>query len=346
MPKVYFYVPSQELIAGVPETIQEYWGWINEFLKNKSVQQPTGEFCASDGPYNWTIQTFIYLRAYGFPCELTAYFPEGGIIIAHGDFLPSFLKPPAKQFIVEIKPDRYLQCIFANFVIVQNRHDPIHSGGKRFSIKSAAVNNWPQPGLIPRAPNRGDRFENICFMGNPEEFISETDILELEVKKLGLTWIKVPREKWNDYSKVDVIVAVRPSDSEMLRRKPATRLTNAWLAGVPAILSPDVAFEDIRRSDLDYLRARNVPQIIEQLKRLGNDSSLRRAMAENGRKRSEEFSLVKTTHQWITIIREHIVPEYVIWRESVVKRISFFSMRLLVHEIYGIDVVRDYKNAS
>ncbi len=337
-PKLYFYIPSQELINSVPGTIEEYGGWIDEFIKNKPVRRPAGELCTFGGPYDWTVQTFIYLRAYDFPCELTASFPKEGIIIAHGDLLPPFLKPSAEQFIVEIKPDRCLQCIFANFVIVQNKHDPIHAGKNRLLIKSAVVDHWPQSRLIPRDSRRGEQFENICFMGNPEEFIQETDMLEPKIKKLGLTWRMMPREKWHDYSNMDAVVAVRPADAEMLKRKPAVRLINAWSAGVPAILSPDIAFEDIKKTDLDYLKAKNVAQIIEQLKRLKRDSSLRKAMAENGKKRSEEFSLERTTRQWITIIQEHIMPEYVIWKKSAVKRMLFFPIRMLTCTINGINI--------
>lgn len=341
MPKVYFYIPSQELIDSIPETIQKYWGWINEFIKGKPVRQPTGELCTFDGPYSWTIQTFMYLRAHSFPCELTASLPKKGIIITHGDLLSPFMKPSAEQFIVEIKPDRYLRCIFSNFVIVQNRHDPIHFEKKRFLIKSAVVNHWPQSNLIPRDSKRKELFKNICFMGDPDEgFIRETAVLESKINKLGLTWRMVPREKWNDYSEVDAIVAVRPADCRMLKRKPATKLINAWSAGVPAILSADIAFEDIRKSALDYLRARNIPEIIEHLKRLKGDPSLRKTMVENGKKRVEEFSIEKTIYQWITIIREHVIPEYIVWRKSAVRRMLFFSMRILPHGISGIDAAR------
>src|SRR5262245_14056313 len=105
-------------------------------------------------------------------------------------------------------------------------------------------------------------------MGNREQFIHEVDDLELGINKLGMNWKMMPRERWHDYSNIDAIVAVRPlvnhqhvADSS--DRKPASKLCKAWLAGVPAILSPEVTFQDIRRSELDYLEARNVPEIMQ-----------------------------------------------------------------------------------
>ncbi len=346
--EVFFYIPSQELIASVPVTIKAYWEWIYEFIKCTPIKLSTGELCDYAGPYNWTVQTYIYLKTYGFPCQLTASLPEEGIIITHSDFLPIFLKPSAKQFIVEIKPDRYLRCVFSNFVIVQNRHDPFYSGVRRFLIKSAFVNYWPQPGLIPRDPGRGDRFENICFMGNPEQFLQENDVLESEVKKLGLNWRMMPREKWHDYSEVDAIIAVRQTDfatsnhkrvpaTLCTKRKPAAKLINAWLAGVPAILSPDIAFEDIRRTELDYLRAKNIPEIVENLKLLMSDPLLRSKMTENGKKRSVEFKLEESVKAWIEIIEKQIIPEYTSWKKFPLKRVLLFSTRIWAYKATGID---------
>jgi hypothetical protein len=328
MPKVSFYIPSPELVNDVPTTIHKYWRWINECTLKAPAKLPDGDgFCTWLGPYNWTVQTFIYLRAYGFPCSLTASLPDEGIVVTHSDFLPALLKASAKRFIVEIKPDRFLRCRFANFVIVQNRRDPIHNGLSRLLIKSAFVNYWPQPSLTPRDPDRGDRFENICFMGNREQFLREGDALALEYRKLGLNWTMTPRERWHDYSKVDAIIAVRPFGSATLNgkdvaaffssdRKPASKLINAWLAGVPAILSPDAAFQEIRRSELDYLEARNIPEIIERIRQLMHDPSLRRSMMENGKKRAEKFIPEKTVQTWIKIFEGEIIPEYMLWAKS------------------------------
>ncbi len=346
MPKIYFYIPSQELIDKVPATIQGYWGWIHGAIKSMPVQLPSGESCTWMGPYSWTIQAYIYLRNQGFPCALTAFIPDEGIVISHSKFLPVFLKPSNRQFIVELKPDKFLECIYANFVIVQNGRDPVHNGAKRILIRSAFVNNWPQPGLVSRDPNRGDRFENICFMGNAVEFLEEANVLGSEIRGLGLNWAMTPREYWHDYSEVDAVVAVRSNDSLMFDRKPSARLTNAWLAGVPAIVSPDIAFEDIKKSELDYIPARNIPEIIAGLKCLMKDIKLRRAMVENGRKRSGEFNAERNVQKWVEIIEQQIIPEYVRWAKSPLRRNLFYLMRISAHKMNKLDPDIREKNTS
>jgi hypothetical protein len=265
--------------------------------------------------------------------------PEEGVIIAHTHSLPLHLKPSAKQFIVEIKPDQLLRCIFANFVIVQNKHDPILRGISRLLISSACVHYWPQARLIPRNPERGDRFENIAFVGKKEQFLKAHDLPE-QIEKLGLNWRMIPRDKWHDYSEIDAIVAVRETaiGSNIpahlsTNRKPASKLLNAWSAGVPAILSPDSAYQDIRKSHLDFIEARTVPEILRGLRQLTSDPLLRRSMVENGKKRAEEFTLEKRVDMWIEILKRQIIPRYHLWTQSRYYRRWILLTRRLVYTI-------------
>jgi hypothetical protein len=331
--KVFFYIPCAEAVESIPDSIEQYWSWVNALVKNSPARMPDNRgTCEWLGPYNWTLQTYLYLKKKGFPCCLTACVPDEGIIIAHSDMLPCSLEPSANQYIVEIKPDRSLRCTFANFVIVQNQRDPIHRG---FMIKSGFVDYWPQPGLVARSSSRGNRFENICYIGNHEQLI-EPEALSLEIRKLGLNWRVVPREEWHNYSDIDAIVAVRgctvgPIYSPIL--KPASKLRNAWAAGVPAILSPDPAFSDVRKSDLDYLEARDVPAIIDRLKQLMTNSDLRNSMVENGRRRAEDFSADEIVLQWIEIITEQLLPRFELWRRSNYRRTAFVFTREMAQQI-------------
>src|SRR2546423_5951793 len=171
--RVQFFVPSADLVRRVPDAIADYWSWIDDAIRSSPATLRDGELCVWSGPYDWTIQTFIYLRAAGLQCDLTDSFPNGGLVITHSDFLPSGAMPTDTRFIVEIKPDRLLKNIFSNFVVVQNKRDPIHHALGRLLFRSAFVKFWPQPGLIPRDQGRGDTFENVCYFGNPEQFLTD-----------------------------------------------------------------------------------------------------------------------------------------------------------------------------
>ena len=184
-------------------------------------------------------------------CSVTDNWPQRGIVISHTDFLPLNLEPKPELFVVEIKPDRHLGSLSSNFVIVQSRSDPLYRSVWRLLFQVAYLPYWPQPSLIPRLRERGSKFENVCFMGNPEQLGVDAQLLKSELNMLGLNFFLVERQRWHDYRGVDAIIAVRPSAPNnkahmQVNMKPATKLYNAWLAGVPAILSPDGAFEAIR----------------------------------------------------------------------------------------------------
>lgn len=346
MPVVHFFVPSPSLVADLPRSIEDYWAWADPAIRRSPAPLGNGRGdCTWAGPYNWTLQTYVYLRQAGLASVLTALLPDEGIIVTHGDFLPAHLRPSARQFVVEIKPDRPLQCIHANFVIVQNRRDPIRRGLHRVLVPSAYVNYWPQPGLLPRDAGRQERFENARFVGNPEQFLPDAERLSAELARLGMTWQIVPRDRWHDYRDTDVVVAVRPRAFTNARaeyeayfapnRKPASKLYNAWLAGVPAVLSPDVAFRDLRRSSLDYLEAESVSEIVDRLRELQADAALRQAVAENGRQRAREFSAEHTVLAWTGIIEQQILPRYAAWQESPLRRRWFFLSRPLLRAKAG-----------
>ena len=318
LPKITFFLPSQELVNSVRPGETDFWKWYLKLLPKEG----TSRLLANS---TWITQTFLKLRDYGFPCELSASLPGEGVIISHSDFFSRLQKPSREQFFVEIKPDRFLKCTFANFVICQNRRDPLFSGRGRGLKRSAVIPLWPQPGLIPRSQGRGDCFENVCYMGRPQESIPQINLLETEIRKLGLKWGIPPRGKWHDYSEIDAVVAIRVRNPQMALRKPASKLINAWAANVPAILSPEPAFENIRKSELDYLKADNIDQVMEQIRVLRDNPSLRKAMVENGNSRSKEYTAEKITQKWEEIIRGPILEEFSKWiNYSPSQRRTFF----------------------
>jgi glycosyltransferase involved in cell wall biosynthesis len=340
-PNVYFYIPSDILIAKINLDINCYWGWIHNFIKNTPADLPDNlGKCWTIGPYNWTVQTYIYLKSLNYKYKITSTLDVEGIIISHGDFLPRYIKPISNRYIVEIKPDRSLSSILSNFVITQNASDPISRGYRRLFIHSHYVDYWPQPSIIKRNKLRGRIFKNICYMGKPEQFLSNVDYLKRELKKIDLNFYIVPIEKWNDYSQVDVIVAVRPvfetdkkkfSSNLSLNKKPASKLINAWIAGVPAILSPDSAFLKQKKSEFDFLEARNADELVSQIRRLNDNPELIDKMIKNGFERAKEIQIEVIANQWHQIIQKKIVPNYHQWKKSFWIRLYLFVTRLIFY---------------
>ena len=75
------------------------------------------------------------------------------------------------------------------------------------------------------------------------------------------------RLRWADYSDVDLVLAVRPPIGTHTD-KPASKLYNAWRAGVPALLGPEPAFRELYTDTLDYVEVSTVDEALAAIDRL------------------------------------------------------------------------------
>jgi hypothetical protein len=107
---------------------------------------------------------------------------------------------------------------------------------------------------------------------------------------------------WNDYSRTDVIVALRKNMRDQYLRKPASKLINAWLAGVPAILGPEAAYRELRRSPLDFIEVTSADEAYLAIEKLKNDPELYAAMVKNGQQRAAEVSAQNCTTAWANLL--------------------------------------------
>jgi hypothetical protein len=185
--------------------------------------------------------------------------------------------------------------------------------------------------LIPRNPNRGEKFENVAFMGVEESLSPElrSECFYAEVQQLGLRWLPIyDKAKWPDYSEVDAVVALRAHGDPAINRKPATKLYNAWLAGVPAILGAESAFQHEGNPGYDYLEASSMAEVIGALQQLRDDVGLRRAIFERGCARARSLTSAKLCVQWIDLIENKLQPLYERWRAMAWwRRAAFFRLK-------------------
>lgn len=294
---VYFYVPHSEWPQqGVPEPPITRWDIPDLW--------PRG------GKYNHTIQTYLRLKTNGFSCQLVDKIPDEGILIAHRDLLPKNIKLlDPKLLVVCMKAERKPHP-YAQFHIVQN---PVEESSLGSCWNAHYIPLWPQRGLIPRDSNRQDRFETVAYFGRTVNLAPELEDpnWSKQLRQLGLNWYHASEEHlWYDYSEVDVIIAVRSFDQRTYEAKPATKLFNAWHAGVPAISGNDSAFQAEFRSELDFIKVETVDDAIAALKRLRDDVNLRRAMVENGMQRAEETKPETLVQRWQSFITDIAMPAY------------------------------------
>lgn len=315
LPPIYFYLPESDSLKEMPD-VNTYWVGFRL------------------GIFAWTLQTYLRLRAEGFPCQLVQSMPAEGIVIAHRDSLRADTQPGPKLLIVCLQADRGRHS-YAQTHIVQNPKGLLYQImllGDKYLLPGGIyyMPHWPQPGLIPRCVDRGDRFENVAFFGVERNLAPQfkNPAWQKCLEDLGLKWHAFSDfSRWHDYSNVDVVVAVRSFDNRDYTWKPATKLYNAWHAGVPAVLGREPAFQAERKNELDYLEVNSIDDTARALKRLREDSALRRAMVENGKKRAQETHPQQIARRWQQLITEELVPEYEAWISSSWRRLTFIKRR-------------------
>ena len=295
---VSFYLPDQQALGGRdPDTLDCDRDWA----------------VFGTGVYVWVLQTFVRLRDAGAPVRLCTVPPRSGIVVAHRDYVERLLAEapaPAKLTIVSARADRPQQ-IYADIEIVQNA-----SSVEDFQI---CIPSWLQPGLIPRRGDRGARVENVSYVGARKQLHAEleADAWADALRQRGLAWDLravtftgndqlYTAHRWNDYSDTDVVVALRPPSTWNVTTKPAAKLTNAWAAGVPAIVSPELPYRELRRSEIDYLEAHSAAEALAAIDRLRSDAALYSAMVENGLTRAREFHHTRLAARWVEALWETV----------------------------------------
>jgi hypothetical protein len=325
MTPVYFYLPSDEAISGLPKTVTDFR---TDLAKVRHSE------------HSWILQTYLQLQQVGFPCELTREIPDEGMIIAHRTALNYDFMPSSKQLLACVKADQNPHP-YAQVHIVQNQREvslpEIYIQCKaedRYLLpgKRHYLPHWPQPNLLPRDPNRKDTFKRIAYFGisaNLDPALTDSSWQEM-LNEMGLEWVTYrDRSEWSNYSEVDAVVAVRKfADTCDYSWKPASKLFNAWNARVPALLGAESAYQMERKSDLDYFEVSTVENLLLALKRLRDDPQLRQDIEKNCFLRSQEISPESIAKKWQDFILNTCQAAQEKWQGlSSLERNAYFLRR-------------------
>ncbi len=290
------------------------------------------------GDRAWVLQTFLRLRAAGAPVELVNALAQSapGLLLFHAkhERLVRRSAGAGRQVLVGIRADNR-RPLSAEFEVLQN--GAFADGEGRFFLP-----HWPQPGLIPRDPARGERIESIAYKGFRANLAPEllAPAWGAWLAGRGIAWrldaiefagaaTDVESARWADFREVDLFLAVRPQRQGAARAKPATKLVNCWLAGVPALLGPEHAFRELRRDPLDYLEVDGVDSARRAIERLVADPAEYRARAEHGRRRAAEFTPATIAAHWRELLFETL-PRLAVRRSNrLVRRLPLQARRLL-----------------
>lgn len=250
MKTIYFYSPNKNIHRLFR---QENLQWSDIVNTRKMV---SGNFTS------WILTTYFQVKNNGLSCQFIDSIPKEGILIADRDTLGNKYPYLGKTMLICAKGDREFHSS-AHLHIVHNPSDVENQ--KNSLWNPYYIPHWTQPNLIQRSPERSSLVRNIAFMGSRSNFAKElkSDRWIKALENLGCQWYPLfSPTQWMDYSNIDVIVAIRSFDGNNYTNKPASKLVNSWCAGFPAILKPESAFVDIRKSELDFLIVNSLDEAI------------------------------------------------------------------------------------
>src|SRR5258706_883052 len=272
------------------------------------------------GRNSWVAQPLVRLRraidARGWNATAGPRGVPGAITIVHRDDANDFRGGGHASLLVVVRADR-APVVACDYAIVQNGIAP--KSHERF------IPLWPQPGLTPRDPRRGTRIERIAYHGRtgaaPSWFYDES--LQRSLWRRGIRF-DVREAFWEDYGTVDIAIAARDEVPGILATKPATKVYNAWLAGVPVLAAPEPAYRELRRSPLDFLEIHDAEDVLRGVDQLRANAALYKEMVANGLARGSEFSVQAVRHRWMELLESEFVPAFRAARDRLPSRRLWF----------------------
>ena len=179
------------------------------------------------------------------------------------------------------------------------------------------VPHWPQPGLRPRDASRQASIRTMAYKGASANLhpVFRSARWRRFLRERGIAWVvdemdydhvhaSLQKLAWADYTSVDVFVAVRQAFDYPYYFKPASKLANGWLAGVPSLLGPEYAYRELRTSPLDYIEVTSAEAAMQAVDRLLESPSLYRRMVEHGWRRAPDFAHERVTARWAELLFE------------------------------------------
>ncbi len=295
------------------------------------------------GRDGWIVTLYLLFKKRGYDVEMSDHFIPGRLCVVHRDDI-GYRDIPFLflSYVVAIRADRD-RTFICDDEIVQSPSSI--EGGHQYYIPY-----WPQPGLIHRDSGRGAEVTSMVYFGRRRNiaarFRSEAFLRRL--REIGVELIiEDKRPNWTDYSKADVVLAVRDGSPNFLASKPISKLNNAWAAGCPALVGSEPVYEYHGVSEVDFFKVSNSDDVIDVLIRLKTTPGLFEKVAENGRKRAAELSYDATLEKWERLLFGVVQRNYRDWlqRPAPIRySISFvkFIWRMLRRTIRGKQYVRGY----
>ncbi|HZQ63304.1 MAG TPA: glycosyltransferase [Casimicrobiaceae bacterium] len=259
------------------------------------------------GNNSWIVQSYLRLaeplRALGLRATIGPSLAQDAINVAHRDALSRVSMNYRRHFVVGVRADRPPIRV-ARWEIVQNLL-------ARPAARRRYIPLWPQPGLRARHPQRGNAIVRIAYFGRTgacPAWVFDAAFHDA-LRALGVEF-RIQERDWHDYSDVDLVLSPRVESRTMLRQKPASKLVNAWRAGVPLLACDEPAFEALRRTALDYIAIRTPHDVLAAVQHLRAHPHEYRARMEAGLERGRAFSVAVTRARWLDLLTREALLDF------------------------------------
>ncbi|RLA19215.1 MAG: hypothetical protein DRQ56_05885 [Gammaproteobacteria bacterium] len=264
------------------------------------------------GEFIWALQSYLVLKANGLAATLSFDLDPLAINLAHGNVLRA-LQKRSDCFCVSLQAD------FPHFALAQHH---IVQNQEQVAANASYVPHWPQPGQVPRDPSRTG-VRRVAYQG--ARVFSDLDEYRLnsDLKKHGITFEILDEKKWANLSEVDVLVGVRNFGRKHYRRKPPTKLFNAWHAGIPFIGGWDSAYSQIGVPQEDYLQVVTYEELLDCIVRLKDDPDLYKKLVAAGRKKAFSYTSEAVVQRWKYLLDSEIVARYDEWEKAPARGLRY-----------------------
>jgi len=310
----------------------------SDLLSNPDLPDNLEEVIARSTSGNdiWAVQTYLQLKQRGLDVRLSAHFVTNEICVAPYHYLRikdlGFHSYVIASRLDSARPEICERQTVLNMHCVQTDRDHF-------------IPQWPLPGIKPRDPLRGSKLEILDFKGDVRYNLAEpfrTPEFSSQLANLGVRFVHSstnPTKMFVDYTNYrasDLFIAIRNATFSDLGVKPACKLINAWFGGCPAILGPEPAYQELRKSEIDFIEVRSPEQALEAIKRLKENPDLYLSMVENGYHRALEFTADSIARQWREFLSGPVADDYLKWKSKnaftrTVGRPMQYAMRILAH---------------
>lgn len=271
------------------------------------------------GEFTWALQTYHVLKRTGMPLALSYRLDPNAVNLAHSNLLKTLPKRP-DCYCVSLQAD-YPHFPMAQYHIVQNH--------AQVSEKHSFAPCWPQIGQQSRDANRR-AVTRVAYQGARDFTDLDPGRINADLQAEGITFELLDAGNWRNLAEVDILVGIRSFGMQEYKRKPPSKLVNAWHAGIPFIGGWDSAYSQIGTPGEDYLRVATYGEMLREIVELKNNPVLYRWMVRVGRKRATEHTFDTIMQLWKKPMEGEIARDFEEWK-TLPAKVLRYRLKLLAY---------------